>query len=144
MTHRDAKGRFIPDPVNNKKRDRATTLRLWAARKQLGLAQYEGRYYHHTEEILKALPGTARDVANRVGLPYSCAWERLQTLYDCEWVHIGDRREHPNGGPQLPVYYAGKGDDVETTYRVPRITEQIKLNPNRKANPFDALLGYGT
>lgn len=142
---RDAQGRFIPDPANNKGRDRATSRKLWAAREQLHLSQYEGRYCYHVDEILAVLPGTARDVANRLDMPYSCVWSRLQTLYDCEWVHIGDTKEHPAGGPDMPVYFAGNGEDIkenESKYIIP--SKPIKLDPSRKANPFDALLGYGT
>lgn len=119
-------------------------------RKDFGLGQYDGRYADRSEEILRALPATAMQLYKQGvcgGLSHVSLWVRIQELHAYGWVHVQAYEKHPNNGQYQTIYAAGPGvnakrptdDDV---FRDP-LPEAV-IRPDRKANPFDALLGYGT
>lgn len=132
-------------PARDYERARSAT----AARDRFGLGPYDGRYEDRSEEILSAMPCTVMDMYKSGlcgGMSYVALWTRVQNLYDCGWVHIKEYQKHPQNGQYQTIYGAGPGEDArmpdDDVFR--DTLPKVVINPNRKANPFDALLGYGT
>lgn len=70
---------------------------------------------------LAALPGTQTQIRERSGLRESSTVKFTKRLHGA-YMHIGHFVPHPRGGPSIPFYVAGQGEDAIDD--LPRMTKQ--------------------
>ena len=85
---------------------------------------YPDRY----EAALRAMPATAKEIAERLGvLQYSVdTW--TAKLRKMGWAHVGDWKQCEGSGHIRPVIYGGPGKDVP---KPPAISEAVRLQRER-------------
>jgi len=72
------------------------------------------KVYRHdrTQIALAAMPGTLKDMADRIGAPKATVQHWIQDLRACGWAHVGQWKRTDGPGGIVPVFYAGPGRDA--------------------------------
>lgn len=75
------------------------------------------KVYRHdrTQIALAAMPGTLKDMAERIGAPKATVQHWIKALRACGWAHVGKWKRTDGPGGLQPVFYAGQGRDAECT-----------------------------
>ncbi|WOH61925.1 hypothetical protein [Bradyrhizobium sp. BWC-3-1] len=72
------------------------------------------KVYRHdrTQIALQAMPGTLKDMADRIDAPKATVQHWIQDLRACGWAHVGKWQRTEGPGGIVPVFYAGPGRDA--------------------------------
>lgn len=62
--------------------------------------------------VFAALPGSHIDIMSKTGIGRTTAWRWLKALHAEGACHIKSWKRTPNGGPFVPVYVVGPGEDA--------------------------------
>jgi hypothetical protein len=72
------------------------------------------KVYRHdrTQIALAAMPGTLKDMADRIGTPKGTVQHWIKELRACGWAHVGGWKRSDGPGGLQPIFHAGQGRDA--------------------------------
>lgn len=114
---------------------------------------YPTKFPEARELIIKAMPGTQKELEERAGVSRMAVKWHLKCLREDGLSYIGDYRRNPTGGAHPAVHFYGKGKDKRCRFKLKDRTEYqhewakrrwaveklIKQATAVKATPFSAL-----